>query len=140
MQPLMFLSLKSLQDWCISRQLWWGHRIPVWYVHDDEAGANAAAGGVSQRYIVAKSEQEAMAIAKQKYGQVGHGWLMHDGGSRVSTRGVFLCWRPLCLSIKPISLNLASQSHPIKSSDPPAHKTLGAPPIKRPDTHTLADF
>lgn len=27
--------LENIQDWCISRQLWWGHRIPVWY-HNDE--------------------------------------------------------------------------------------------------------
>jgi valyl-tRNA synthetase len=27
--------IDNIQDWCISRQLWWGHRIPVWYHHDD---------------------------------------------------------------------------------------------------------
>lgn len=27
--------MTNIQDWCISRQLWWGHRIPVWYRHDD---------------------------------------------------------------------------------------------------------
>ena len=26
-----FQWLENIQDWCISRQLWWGHRIPVWY-------------------------------------------------------------------------------------------------------------
>jgi len=26
--------LTNIRDWCISRQLWWGHRIPVWYCND----------------------------------------------------------------------------------------------------------
>ena len=29
--------LENIQDWCISRQLWWGHRIPVWYARTDPA-------------------------------------------------------------------------------------------------------
>ncbi len=33
--------LENIQDWCISRQLWWGHRIPVWYCQDCNAGAEA---------------------------------------------------------------------------------------------------
>jgi valyl-tRNA synthetase len=40
----------NIQDWCISRQLWWGHRIPAWY---DEQG----------RILVARSEAEAQAMA-----------------------------------------------------------------------------
>ncbi len=32
---LYFDWLENIQDWCISRQLWWGHRIPVWYGPDD---------------------------------------------------------------------------------------------------------
>src|SRR3546814_15176820 len=42
--------LDNIQDWCISRQLWWGHRIPAWYdeagnifVGEDEADARASA-------------------------------------------------------------------------------------------------
>ena len=27
--------LENIKDWCISRQLWWGHRIPVWYKGDE---------------------------------------------------------------------------------------------------------
>ena len=38
-----------LQDWCVSRQLWWGHRIPVWYVHASQADADAAEEGRSDR-------------------------------------------------------------------------------------------
>jgi valyl-tRNA synthetase len=30
--------LENIQDWCISRQLWWGHRIPVWYLKDQAEG------------------------------------------------------------------------------------------------------
>ncbi|MBO5658251.1 MAG: valine--tRNA ligase [Duodenibacillus sp.] len=42
--------LENIQDWCISRQLWWGHQIPAWY---DEAG----------NVYVARSEEEAQAQA-----------------------------------------------------------------------------
>jgi valyl-tRNA synthetase len=42
--------MNNIQDWCISRQLWWGHQIPAWYADDgsifvarDEAGARAQA-------------------------------------------------------------------------------------------------
>ena len=31
--------MTNIQDWCISRQLWWGHRIPVWYHRGDPAAA-----------------------------------------------------------------------------------------------------
>jgi valyl-tRNA synthetase len=48
--------LESIQDWCISRQLWWGHQIPAWYddagkvyVARDEAAARAQAGGRALR-------------------------------------------------------------------------------------------
>ncbi len=30
--------MENIRDWCISRQLWWGHRIPVWYCQDSECG------------------------------------------------------------------------------------------------------
>jgi valyl-tRNA synthetase len=50
--------LENIQDWCISRQLWWGHQIPAWYAADgtpfvgrtfEEAAAKAAAAGKSIR-------------------------------------------------------------------------------------------
>ena len=50
--------LTDIHDWCVSRQLWWGHRIPVWYV--GESGDN--------EYIVARNENE----ARQKAVEQGH--------------------------------------------------------------------
>ncbi len=47
--------LENIKDWCISRQLWWGHRIPAWYLPD---------GG----YVVAETEDEALVLARQKSG------------------------------------------------------------------------
>ena len=46
--------MNNIQPWCISRQLWWGHRIPAWYTDEGEI-------------VVAKSEVEAKIIAKEKY-------------------------------------------------------------------------
>jgi valyl-tRNA synthetase len=35
-EKVYFHWLENIQDWCISRQLWWGHRIPVWYTPDGQ--------------------------------------------------------------------------------------------------------
>ncbi|HYP79248.1 MAG TPA: class I tRNA ligase family protein, partial [Steroidobacteraceae bacterium] len=47
--------MRNIRDWCISRQLWWGHQIPAWY---DEAG----------NIYVARSEADAQAQARAKLG------------------------------------------------------------------------
>ncbi|CAI9108268.1 OLC1v1007835C1 [Oldenlandia corymbosa var. corymbosa] len=52
--------LSNIKDWCISRQLWWGHRIPVWYIVGEDP---------EEEYIVAKSGEEALNKAYQKYGK-----------------------------------------------------------------------
>ncbi|MBI1732261.1 MAG: valine--tRNA ligase, partial [Gammaproteobacteria bacterium] len=59
--------MRNIQDWCISRQLWWGHRIPAW--QDTE-----------ENWYVAKSEQDALAQAKKKLGRnVDSDELAQDG-------------------------------------------------------------
>ena len=53
--------MTNIKDWCISRQLWWGHRIPAYYVQAPEAA------GVGRACIVAESEEEARRLAIEKY-------------------------------------------------------------------------
>jgi valyl-tRNA synthetase len=47
--------MRNIQPWCVSRQLWWGHRIPAWY-------------GPDQTPFVAMDENAAMAAAREHYG------------------------------------------------------------------------
>jgi valyl-tRNA synthetase len=53
------LWLENIQDWCISRQLWWGHRIPAWYYTD--------ANGETQ-IAVAETVEQALEVAKKQSG------------------------------------------------------------------------
>ena len=45
--------MTEIRDWCISRQLWWGHRVPAYYLPDGS-------------FVVAESEDEALALAREK--------------------------------------------------------------------------
>nr|MDA3930399.1 valine--tRNA ligase [Prolixibacteraceae bacterium] len=45
----------NIKDWCISRQLWWGHQIPVFYLEDGS-------------FVVAENAEEALVLAKEKSG------------------------------------------------------------------------
>jgi valyl-tRNA synthetase len=56
--------LVKLKDWCISRQLWWGHQIPAWYVVSQTNGEIRD----NTPFVVAHNEEEAWAKAKTKYG------------------------------------------------------------------------
>lgn len=65
-----FQWLDNIRDWCVSRQLWWGHQIPAWF-----ATTKAEAGKVSKndmanndRWIVARSEEDAKQKALEKLG------------------------------------------------------------------------
>jgi valyl-tRNA synthetase len=48
--------MENVRDWCISRQLWWGHRIPAWYLPN------------SNDFVVAETETEALKLAIEKTG------------------------------------------------------------------------
>ncbi len=47
--------MENVHDWCISRQLWWGHRIPAWYYSDNE-------------FVVADDAGKALLLAREKSG------------------------------------------------------------------------
>jgi valyl-tRNA synthetase len=50
--------MENIKDWCISRQLWWGHRIPAWYFGEGD-----------DDFVVAKTSAEAIAAVKEKTGK-----------------------------------------------------------------------
>lgn len=56
--------LENIRDWCISRQLWWGHRIPAWYVtlEDDQL---KEMGSYNGHWVVGRNEQEAVLEAQK---------------------------------------------------------------------------
>ena len=53
--------LENIHDWCISRQLWWGHRIPAYY-YTCETGDEA--------FVVAETPEEALNLARQESGNL----------------------------------------------------------------------
>ena len=52
--------LENIQDWCISRQLWWGHRIPAFFLPTAE--------GAEEKFVVAETIEEAVALAQKMEG------------------------------------------------------------------------
>ena len=60
--------LTDIRDWCISRQLWWGHRIPAWFVVSETGGEITDA----TPYVVARSEAEAREKAEAQFGGGTH--------------------------------------------------------------------
>lgn len=57
--------MSNINDWCLSRQLWWGHRIPAYQV---KLEGEEKAPDSDERWVVGKTEEEAREKAQKKFG------------------------------------------------------------------------
>ena len=58
--------LENIQDWCISRQLWWGHRIPAYFIKQNN---DCKSDETDEKFVVALTPEDALAKAQEKYGK-----------------------------------------------------------------------
>ncbi len=67
--------MENIQPWCVSRQLWWGHRIPAWYGPKIEDGYTQKAASTVTDFVpevfVAANEEEAIRVATDAYRKKG---------------------------------------------------------------------
>ena len=62
--------LENIRDWCVSRQLWWGHRIPAYFARiAGEARVDKNDPEFNNRWIVARTQEEALKLAADKLGR-----------------------------------------------------------------------
>jgi valyl-tRNA synthetase len=62
----LFINVRLiLSDWCVSRQLWWGHRIPAYYVQI--SGRPAGDTADNEYWVTGRTKQEAMARAVDRF-------------------------------------------------------------------------
>ena len=64
-ENMYFAWMRNIQDWCISRQLWWGHRIPAWYDNDGKVYVGRSEEEVRSKYsldsaVVLKQDQDVL--------------------------------------------------------------------------------
>jgi valyl-tRNA synthetase len=63
-----FQWLDNIRDWCVSRQLWWGHQIPAWFATKKGEELSKMDMANNDRWIVARTEEEAVTKAEQLLG------------------------------------------------------------------------
>ncbi|MFV0921780.1 valine--tRNA ligase [Sphingomonas parapaucimobilis] len=104
-EKTFFNWMENIQPWCVSRQLWWGHQIPVWY------GPKLGDGILSKRdpradgeynpalepeVFVAESKDEAIALATQRYREAG---FLSDDMSVLIADNALDAWKSIGVSI-----------------------------------------
>ncbi len=99
-EKTFFNWMENIQPWCVSRQLWWGHRIPAWFGSTkekldsdvgktlDEASAEIRSGtNLDQAIFVAETESDAVQQAREYYGSDYEVVVsqLHEGGTLTLT-------------------------------------------------------
>src|SRR3546814_7984571 len=85
-EKTFFNWMENIQPWCVSLQLWWGHRIPAWF--DDDGNI-----------FVAETEEEAASLAATHHGRVGGASVLivddEEAAIAVTNKeeGIFAIWR-----------------------------------------------
>jgi valyl-tRNA synthetase len=73
--------MENIQPWCVSRQLWWGHRIPAWYgpvMVDGTVRYGGRDYETDWKTFVANSEEQARELAESYYGKTKSGIVFHE--------------------------------------------------------------
>lgn len=66
-QKTWFSWMDNIRDWCISRQLWWGHRIPAYFVTIDDTSAKVGDEADNEFWVSGRSEAEARTNAAKRF-------------------------------------------------------------------------
>jgi valyl-tRNA synthetase len=72
-----FAWMENIKDWCISRQIWWGHQIPAWYCRSCDAG-NLITGGAGDMLLTREARPIVARRAPQRCANCGGGELIQD--------------------------------------------------------------
>ena len=97
-EKTFFNWMENIQPWCVSRQLWWGHRIPAWYGprigHDEQSLEDGTFAWLEEvpdlndpqkrvratpEVFVAATYEEALKLAEQRYSEIGIDFSLPDG-------------------------------------------------------------
>jgi len=85
-EKVYFHWLENIEPWCISRQLWWGHQIPVWYGPKKLPDGSLSSDGSFEPFC-ASTEQSAIALAKAYYGKDANVIIALFDGAQPSFKG-----------------------------------------------------
>ncbi len=90
-EKTFFNWMENIQPWCVSRQLWWGHRIPAWYGLDFEQleSGGFATHGRPPRSFVAESRESAETLVREYLRQLGADWKIVESEGGAAAEGAF---------------------------------------------------